>query len=126
MYTAEASARTYQRLLALADQLLAAGHPVLVDATFMKRVHRQPFRELAARQGVPFILLECGADADTLRERVAARWERGDDAAEADVAVLERQLQYVEPPASDEQPLKTDGDEDLESLRAAIVATPPV
>jgi len=126
LYTAEASARTYQRLLALADQLLAAGHSVLVDATFMKRTHREPFRELAARQGVPFILLECGADADTLRERVAARRERGNDAAEADVAVLERQLRYVEPPAPDEQPLKTDGDEDVESLRAAILATPPV
>ena len=57
---------------------------------------------------------------------MAARWERGNDAAEADVAVLERQLRYVEPPAPDEQPLKTDGDEDVESLRAAILATPPV
>ncbi|MFZ1640870.1 MAG: AAA family ATPase, partial [Candidatus Contendobacter sp.] len=55
LYTPDASARTYQRLRDLADQLLAAGHPVLVDATFMKRAHRQPFRELAARHGVPFI-----------------------------------------------------------------------
>jgi hypothetical protein len=122
LYTSEASARTYQRLFELTDQLLAGGHPVLVDATFMKRAHREPFRELAARHGVPFILLECGADADTLRERVAARQERGDDAAEADVAVLERQLQFVEPPTPDEHPLKTDGDEDLERLRAAILA----
>jgi hypothetical protein len=122
LYTSEVNARTYQRLFELADQLLAAGHPVLVDATFMKRTHREPFRELAARHDVPFILLECGADADTLRERVAARQERGDDAAEADVAVLERQLQFVEPPTPDEHPLKTDGDEDLERLRAAILA----
>jgi predicted kinase len=122
LYTSEASARTYQRLLKLADELLAAGHPVLVDATFLKRAHREPFRELAARQGVSFILLECGADADTLRERVAARRERGDDAAEADVDVLERQLQFVEPPAPDEHPLKTDGDGDLERLRTAILA----
>jgi predicted kinase len=48
LYTPDASARTYARLLQLADELLVAGHPVLVDATFMKRVHRQPFRELAA------------------------------------------------------------------------------
>lgn len=125
LYTAEVNARTYQRLFELADRLLAAGHPVLVDATFIKRAHREPFRELAARHGLPFILLECGADADTLRERVAARRERGDDATEADVAVLERQLRFVEPPALDEQPLRTNGDEDLQSLRAAILATPP-
>jgi aminoglycoside phosphotransferase family enzyme/predicted kinase len=125
LYTAEASARTYQRLHELADPLLAAGHPVLVDATFMKRAHREPFRELAARHGVPFILLACEAKASTLRERVAARRERGDDAAEADVAVLERQLLFVEPPAPDEHPLKTDGDEDLQQLRAAVLATSP-
>jgi hypothetical protein len=122
LYTPEASAQTYQRLLELADRLLAAGHPVLVDATFQKRVHRQPFRELAARQGFPFILLECTADPAVLRERVAARRLRGDDAAEADVAVLERQLQYDEPPVADENPLKTNGDDDLERLRVAISA----
>jgi len=122
LYTSEASARTYQRLFELADALLTAGHPVLVDATFLKRAHREPFRGLAFRRGVPFILLECSASADTLRKRVAARRERGDDAAEADVEVLERQLQFVEPPAPDEYPLKTDGDSDLERLRAAILA----
>lgn len=122
LYTPEASARTYQRLYALTDGLLAAGHPVLVDATFMKRDHRQPFRELAARHGVPFILLDCAADPDTLRARVAARRARGDDAAEADVEVLERQLRNDEPPATDENPLKTTGDGDLERLRAAIGA----
>lgn len=120
LYTAEASARTYQRLYELAEGLLAAGHSVLVDATFLKRVHREPFRELAARCGVPFILLECVADPTTLRERVAARQERGDDPTEADVAVMERQLRFVEPPAPDEQPLKIGGDEDLAALRKVI------
>lgn len=88
----------------------------------MKRAHRQPFRELAGRHGAPFILLDCVADPATLRARVAARRARGDDAAEADVEVLERQLQYDEPPGADENPLKTDGDNDLERLRPAIAA----
>ncbi len=123
LYTPDASARTYARLRELADRLLVAGHPVLVDATFMKRAHRQPFRELAARHGVPFVLLDCAADPATLRARVAARQARGDDAAEADVEVLERQLRYDEPPAAAEDPLKTNGDDDVERLRAAIVAT---
>jgi aminoglycoside phosphotransferase family enzyme/predicted kinase len=122
LYTPEASARTYQRLYDLADGVLAAGCPVLVDATFMKRAHRQPFRELAGQHGVPFILLDCAADLDTLRARVAARRARGDDAAEADVAVLERQLQFDEPPAADENPLHTAGDGDVQRLRAAIAA----
>jgi len=57
-----------------------------------------------------------------LRKRVTVRRARGDDAAEADVAVLEQQLQSVEPPAPDEYPLKINGNEDLERLRAAILA----
>ncbi|QQS52984.1 MAG: AAA family ATPase [Candidatus Competibacteraceae bacterium] len=122
LYTPDASARAYQRLYDLANGLLAARHPVLVDATFMKRAHRQPFRDLAARHGVPFILLDCAADPETLRARVAARRARGDDAAEADVEVLERQLRHDEPPATDENPLQTDGDSDVERLRAAIAA----
>lgn len=122
LYTPDASARTYARLLELADQLLATGQPVLVDATFMKRAHRQPFRELAERHGVPFVLLDCTADPDTLRARVAARRARGDDAAEAGIEVLERQLQFDEPPTIDENPLKTADDGDVERLQAAIVA----
>jgi aminoglycoside phosphotransferase family enzyme/predicted kinase len=122
IYTSEASARTYQRLYSLSDELLATGHAVLVDATFMKRVHRQPFRELAARHGVPFILLDCIADPATLRTRVAARRARGDDAAEADVAVLERQLRYDEPPQADERPLTAQGDSDAQRLHAALAA----
>jgi aminoglycoside phosphotransferase family enzyme/predicted kinase len=125
LYTAEASARTYQRLQDLADALLAAGHSVLVDATFLKRAHREPFRELAARRGVPFILLECATDPVTLRARVAARHARGDDPTEADVAIMERQLQFVEPPGPDEQPLKVGADDDPERLRAAISARLP-
>ncbi len=122
LYTPEVSARAYRRLYDLANSLLAAGCPVLVDATFMKRAHRQPFGELAGRHGVPFILLDCVADPETLRARVAARRARGNDAAEADVEVLERQLRFDEPPMADENPLKTDGDGDVERLCAAIAA----
>lgn len=124
LYSAEASARTYRRLLTLAEQLLRIGRPVLVDATFLQRAHRQPFRELAARLGAPFILLECtAADPAVLRERVAARRVRGDDPAEADVAVLERQLRCVEAPTAEEQPLKTAGDENVLELQRAILAS---
>ncbi len=105
LYTPEAGRRTYQRLETLADQILQAGYPVLVDATFLQAEQRQPFRALAAARAVPFILLACRAAPATLRARVAARQARGDDAAEADLEVLERQLQRYTPPAPDEQPL---------------------
>ncbi|MFO1428823.1 MAG: AAA family ATPase [Candidatus Competibacteraceae bacterium] len=121
LYTADAGRRTYERLSTLAEQILTAGYPVLVDATFLEPAQRQVFRNLAATLGVPFILLACEADPDILRARVARRRDQGEDAAEADVAVLERQLQNYQPPPSEERPLFAAG-RDGDNVRAAVLA----
>lgn len=119
LYTAEAGTRTYERLRNLAGVILDAGYRVLVDATFLERQRRQEFRDLAGQRGVPFLLLACKANPGILRTRVAQRQARGDDAAEADVTVLERQLRGYTPPAESEQPLYADG-EDIAGLERAI------
>lgn len=120
LYTAEAGRRTYEHLRTLADELLTAGYPVLVDATFLEVAQRQPFRALAQEHGVPFVLLVCGADPATLRDRVGRRKASGTDAAEADLGVLEQQLQRYAPPAAEEQPLLADAD--LATVRTAVLA----
>lgn len=102
IYTTEANTRTYDRLHALARQLLAAGWPVIVDAAFLRRAERDRFRQLARELDVEFSLLYADAPAAQLRERILAR--RG-DASEATVEVLERQLDWFEPPAADENAL---------------------
>ncbi len=48
LYTADRTADTYQQLGALAKTVLAAGYSVVVDATFLKREHRDHFRTLAS------------------------------------------------------------------------------
>jgi uncharacterized protein len=92
LYGAQASAATYARLHALAAQLLQAGLPVIVDATFLQRARRHSFAELAGALGVPFFILDLRAGADTLRARLIERVRRGGDASDAGVEVLERQL----------------------------------
>jgi len=92
-----------------------------VDATFLEQSWRQALRALARRCNAPFVLLACTADPATLRERLARRSARGDDAAEADAAVLERQLQGYTPPAPEENPLDA-GAGDSEALTEAILA----
>jgi hypothetical protein len=47
--------------------------------------------------------LHCTAPPELLRERVRARGERGDDASEADLAVLEAQRAGAEPLAAEEE-----------------------
>jgi aminoglycoside phosphotransferase family enzyme/predicted kinase len=121
IYTRSAGERTYRRLAELAQCVLAAGFPVLVDATFLEREQRQIFRVLAANIGAPFILLSCSADPDTLRARIETRRARGGDAAEADSAILERQLSHYSPPGDDEAPVNA-GTLDGEELKRLIVS----
>lgn len=110
IYTLEASQRTYTHLRNLAASMLNAGYRVIVDATFLAFEQRQSFRALAEEKGVPFILLACSADVETLRQRVKQRQHRGEDAAEADGTVLERQLTRYQPPQPQEHPLYSHAD----------------
>ena len=61
------------------------------------------FRETAAAHGLPFAILAVSAPEATLRERIARRRERGGDASEATIAVLEAQLRGYEPLDAEEQ-----------------------
>lgn len=97
MYTAEATRRTYERLDELARQVLEAGLPVLVDATFLQRAQRDAFRALAQALGLPCLILAFEAPEAVLRERVRQRTQAGHDASEADLAVLDAQLASREP-----------------------------
>jgi aminoglycoside phosphotransferase family enzyme len=97
IYTREATARTYDRLLALARALLAGGYGTLVDATFLRRSQRGPFLALAGELGVPCTLLSLAAPEPVLRARVAKRAAEGCDASDADVTILDVQSAANEP-----------------------------
>jgi aminoglycoside phosphotransferase family enzyme/predicted kinase len=94
IYSVEAGIKTYEQLLALADALLDAGITVIVDAAFLKYEQRRPFGELAQYKQTPFIILQFSAAAETLRRRIKART---DDVSDADLSVLEHQLDTVKP-----------------------------
>jgi aminoglycoside phosphotransferase family enzyme/predicted kinase len=122
IYTREATRRTYARLNELARAVLAAGFPVILDATFLKRAERDAARAVAREHGWPWVLLACQAAPETLRARVARRHAAGTDAAEADLSILEQQMQWVEAPGADELPLAVDTDAawDLDQLAARL------
>ncbi|HSM21442.1 MAG TPA: AAA family ATPase [Rubrivivax sp.] len=103
IYGPGATQRTYARLRELAALALAAGERVMVDAAFLRRDERDDFRRLARELGVPLTLLHCQAPQELLRERVRSRGERADDASEADLAVLDGQLDWAEPLAAEEE-----------------------
>ncbi len=101
IYDPTTTERTYARLAELAESVLEAGYPVIVDATFADPRQRERFRELAQRREVPFHILDFQAPPTILRQRIRAR--RG-DVSDADMAVLEHQLAGWSPLAEEESP----------------------
>lgn len=88
IYTTKATERTYRKLEELAAQIIDAGHSVIVDAVFLQYEERQHFRKLAETRQTSFVILECTADAETLRQRIV---QRKNDVSDADLKVLDMQ-----------------------------------
>lgn len=110
IYGTGATRRTFDRLRELADRLLDAGWPVIVDAAFLRASERAAFAALAHERGVPFAILHCHAEPKLLRERVQARQSAAADPSEADLAVLERQLADHDPLSEAERAYTIDVD----------------
>ena len=97
LYTTAENKRTYAALAEIADALLRNGQNALIDAAFLERSARLTFRQVAAGNAARFAILDCAASPAELRRRIRARANKGRDASEADLAVLERQLSTAEP-----------------------------
>lgn len=120
LYTAARNAATYTALHAAAAEALAGGRGVIIDATFQRREHRDRAAAIAAAAGVPLLFVECRADDDEIRRRLAARSARGDDASDADWSIYERQRRTYEPVAADEPHLTVDTGRPSVEWRAAV------
>jgi aminoglycoside phosphotransferase family enzyme/predicted kinase len=117
IYTPQMSERTYAHLLQLAEAILTAGFPVIVDAAFLDAARRTAFAQLAQQMKLPFVILQCMASTSSLRERIC---QRQHDASDADLAILEHQLSQVKPLSSSESSytiaIDTEQDLDLPQL----------
>lgn len=102
LYAPDATRETYLCALRLARVATAAGWRVIVDAAFLKRWQRQLSRDLASESGIRFTIVDFVAATATLRDRIAQRLHDPHEASDADLAVLEHQLQTQEPLAPDE------------------------
>lgn len=109
LYTSSHSTQTYSHMLDTTRMLLENGFPVIVDAAFLKRAQRSAFATLAARTGIHFRILNCTADIEVLRQRLAARARKAGQPSEADDEVLNYQLETVESLTTDELKFTLDG-----------------
>jgi aminoglycoside phosphotransferase family enzyme/predicted kinase len=104
IYTAEASAATYQRLGDLAALVVTSGFSVIVDAACLRTDQRAALVRVAHKLDRPAVLLDCVAPRALLEERINRRAAAGRDASEADLHILQVQTERLEPP----QPAEAD------------------
>ncbi|QEE35329.1 AAA family ATPase [Octadecabacter sp. SW4] len=88
-YAADRRDDVYRDLFARAATMLAAGHSVVLDATFVDPQLRAAAQNLAVRANLPFHGLWLAAPEHLLEGRLRSR--QG-DASDADIDVLKRQL----------------------------------
>jgi predicted kinase len=65
--------RVYAELLHRAAIVLASGRPAVLDACFPRARQRAAAQALARSCGRPFLFVECRAEPDVVRSRIAAR-----------------------------------------------------
>lgn len=99
-YSAELTARVYDRLADMCEQIISAGFSPIADGAFLQRGHREAFAKLAAGLSVPLRIVDCSASVDELQRRIA---HRGPDPSDANLAVLHHQLTTAEPLTDAEQ-----------------------
>jgi len=73
LYQAEMTESVYTALLERAEAPLASGRPVVLDATYARRDHRDAARAFARRHRVPARLLDVRCDEAKTLERLRAR-----------------------------------------------------
>lgn len=73
IYTAEFSRKTYDALLAHAENELREKHSVVLDGSYQSKAERDRVREIARRHRASLIFIECRCPEPLLQERMALR-----------------------------------------------------
>jgi predicted kinase len=96
-YAPDATEAVYDELWAASDLVVASGRAVVIDASFRSVAMRAAARQLAARHGVPFTLVECTAPRAVLLQRLEKREAGGAHESDARTDLLEEFEAHFEP-----------------------------
>ena len=98
-YSSDITGRTYDAMVARADEMLASGSSVVLDGCFTKRSQRAAAVALAQRRGVPLLVLECHAPESVVRERLEGRSSKGRAVSDGRWEIYHHQAATFEPPS---------------------------
>ncbi len=103
IYTEAANKELYGRMHELAATILGAEHDVILDAAYLRFSDREHARKIAADCNAGLMFVQTHAPVNILRDRVHKRAGSSKEASEANLAVLEHQLENAEPLTRAEQ-----------------------
>jgi hypothetical protein len=75
IYSKEASSLTYGKLILLAQEVVAKGDSIILDATFSRRHQRDEVIRLARDADTNILFIECSASYEVLKKRLSDRQE---------------------------------------------------
>ncbi len=123
IYSSEATGLTYMKLVDLAGHVLDAGYRVIIDAACLRLEERKLFHELSVQKKAVYTILEFTASPETLRRRITNRKK---DVSDADLSILEHQLQGKQTLSISEKPyaitIDTDARIDIPLLAKQIMS----
>jgi hypothetical protein len=96
IYVSSADDDVYAGMRRRAEAVLGERHNVILDATFLHQEQRAQAIRLAREFGAKLVFVKATAPQSELRRRIQRRQQRGADASEANLAVLERQWKILE------------------------------
>jgi aminoglycoside phosphotransferase family enzyme/predicted kinase len=115
-YSPALTERVYEEMFRRASAVLSSGRPVILDASFRARSHRERARRLALENGVPFTFVECRASEEACRKRLRER--------EAKRTVTDARVELFDSFASSWEPVEEVSPSELLVVDTGLPLTP--
>lgn len=97
IYSEAMTRKTYTDMAREAETQVANGNGAILDATFMRREQREKLVRLAAKYGVPLLVVHCAAAEAIIEERIRKRTEQGTDISDGRWEIYVAQKSAAEP-----------------------------
>lgn len=124
LYSADMTRRTYESLRRQAEEEIADGRTVIVDATFSRRADRHRFLELAESRCVPVYVVHRTASEEATREHLRRRELDRNEPSDADWNVYRQARDRFHPPdeiPADRVVASTAGEDELDLTERVLV-----
>lgn len=123
IYSDDISRRTYDRAYELAELEIKSGKPVIIDASFKRRIERQKAFQMAQRLHIPFYIIECTCRDEIVKMRLEKRSQEKNNASDGRweiYAAQKNDFDEINEAAADNY-FKIDTSDNPEILRQEII-----